>query len=463
MFIFHQKDIDNFSEVSGDWNPIHTSPSVARRLIAGDVVLHGIFVLLHSLNDFCHKNYTTFSLIKCRFLKPIFLNTEVQTNIVSISEYEAKIIVSCNAVDCISIVLKFGGTKNLKVGRPGRYPKSNPKYQSFNYFKNCFGSEDVRVNLNYIKQNFPKLADNIGVIPVQSLMLCSKIVGMDCPGHNSLFSGLDIGLDPETSSRKLIWTVQRHTLPIAPIKMSILGGGLCGHVESFYRPTEVEQDSFKNIRKKVDTNIFKSQKALVIGASRGLGELTAKIIAAGGGDVIGTFYNGYDDSEKIRKEVKKNNKKFDMVSFNVTQTNNEYINDFFKNIFVPTHIYYFASPRIKSNKSEIIDDDLLNIYRQFFVKSFSSIVEVLHELFKEKITVFYPSTVFIDEDVADFKEYVIAKLEGEGLYSDQNYKNNITILYKRLPRLKTDQTAGILSKNMDDNFEIMYKAIKELV
>ena len=78
------------------------------------------------------------------------------------------------------------------------------------------------------------------------------------------------------------------------------------------------------------------------------------------------------------------------------------------------------------------------------------------------MVILYPSTVFIDENKSDFKEYVTAKLEGESLYFEQNRQDNIEVCYKRLPRLKTDQTSGILAVNTADNFEVMYKVIKEL-
>lgn len=321
----------------------------------------------------------------------------------------------------------------------------------------------MQTNLNYINKNFPSLIDNIGSIPIQSLMLCSKIVGMDCPGLNSLFSGLDITFDAGQCPSKLCWNVQRHTLPIAPIRIGITGGGLCGHIESFYRPAAVKQETFETIKEKVDDDIFKNQRALVIGASRGLGELTAKIIVAGGGEVIGTFYGGHNDAKRLEHEIGATDQKFKMVPLNVLKNDADYLLSFFETEFVPTHIYYFASPKIKSNKGNGIDDDLLNIYRQFFVKSFFNIVEVVRGLFTGKITVLYPSTVFIDQKTSDFKEYTIAKLEGENLYSGQDIQDNINISYKRLPRLKTDQTAGILSMSTDENFKVMLRLIKELV
>ena len=87
-------------------------------------------------------------------------------------------------------------------------------------------------------------------------MLSSKIVGMDCPGLNSLFSGLNIHFEVDQCPSELTWIVERHTLPIAPIRIAVSGGGLCGHLEAFYRPTVVKQASIEAIRNNIDKGIF---------------------------------------------------------------------------------------------------------------------------------------------------------------------------------------------------------------
>jgi len=48
---------------------------------------------------------------------------------------------------------------------------------------------------------------------------------------------------------------------------------------------------------------FAGQRALIVGGSRGLGELTAKIIAAGGGHTIITYSVGKEDAERVAAEI----------------------------------------------------------------------------------------------------------------------------------------------------------------
>ena len=53
------------------------------------------------------------------------------------------------------------------------------------------------------------------------------------------------------------------------------------------------------MQEKVDSTSFSGQVALIVGGSRGLGEITAKILAAGGAKVFLTYATGRQDAEKI--------------------------------------------------------------------------------------------------------------------------------------------------------------------
>ena len=45
--------------------------------------------------------------------------------------------------------------------------------------------------------------------------------------------------------------------------------------------------------------------ALVIGGSRGIGEIISKMIIAGGGNVKLTYYKGFEEAKKIKKRISK--------------------------------------------------------------------------------------------------------------------------------------------------------------
>ena len=69
---FTNKEIKKFAKISNDYNPIHLDPTAARRLIAGNQVVHGINLMLTALN-FSYKKLKTlkFNKIKCVFINPV--------------------------------------------------------------------------------------------------------------------------------------------------------------------------------------------------------------------------------------------------------------------------------------------------------------------------------------------------------------------------------------------------------
>jgi hypothetical protein len=67
------------------------------------------------------------------------------------------------------------------------------------------------------------------------------------------------------------------------VEQEIAGGGFTGTVRSFVRTPPVEQASMQSLANLVGPEEFSGCVALIVGGSRGLGELTAKVIATGGG------------------------------------------------------------------------------------------------------------------------------------------------------------------------------------
>jgi acyl dehydratase len=68
-----------FAQLSGDVNPMHTDPLVARRLIFGKPVVHGIHILLWALNRSLSDEESPVELVKIKavFQGPLGLDEEV--------------------------------------------------------------------------------------------------------------------------------------------------------------------------------------------------------------------------------------------------------------------------------------------------------------------------------------------------------------------------------------------------
>jgi hypothetical protein len=69
-------------------------------------------------------------------------------------------------------------------------------------------------------------------------------------------------------------------------------------------------------------------------------------------------------------------------------------------------------------------------------------------LLSERVTLVYPSTIFIDEPEKGFAEYATAKAAGEAVAQGLAASlPGCRVVISRLPRLKTDQTQSL---NEDD-------------
>jgi hypothetical protein len=73
------------------------------------------------------------------------------------------------------------------------------------------------------------------------------------------------------------------------LQIDTSGSGAAGRLDAFSRPALPSQPGKTEISVRITGSPFAGQRSLVIGGSRGLGEVTAKIVAAGGGRPVITY------------------------------------------------------------------------------------------------------------------------------------------------------------------------------
>ena len=172
-----------------------------------------------------------------------------------------------------------------------------------------------------------------------------------------------------------------------------------------------------------------------------------------GASVTFTYNSNKEDANIISKEITEDGGMIVQHKLNILDE------DSIKNINKTfDHIYYFATPKILSNKSKKMDMDMILKYRLFYVDAFEQVIN--HFVTKNSKTKFlYPSTVFINEVRADYKEYISMKLEGESLCKSYNKIINGGILFPRLPQLDTDQNLSIRPKKNQKTSDYAFRLI----
>jgi hypothetical protein len=148
----------------------------------------------------------------------------------------------------------------------------------------------VSIPGNDAQSLFPALTDAIGASGVKALLASSQIVGMARPGLHSLFAGLDIAFDPKGGQEAALgYAVTKVDAGFRSLQIDISGSGAAGRLDAFSRPAPPSQPGMTEISACITGSPFAGQRSLVIGGSRGLGEVTAKIVAADGGRPVITY------------------------------------------------------------------------------------------------------------------------------------------------------------------------------
>ena len=211
---------------------------------------------------------------------------------------------------------------------------------------------------------------------------------------------------------------------------------------------------------KINRTEFINQRALVIGGSRGLGEVTAKVLSFGGADVKITYHKGTEDAYQVVDEIIAGGGIADSFHLNVLEENINFLS-ILKTKWAPTHMYYFATPFIASGKSRVFSISLFQKFCDFYVVGFQRIVEQLSQLGLKGVI--YPSSVFVDNIPYNMGEYATAKMAGEELCPFLKKTKKGIIFHKpRLPKLSTDQTSSIAPTVNDDPVFIMLKHLRNL-
>ena len=454
--IFTFQDQLVFSELSQDFNPMHCDEVLARRLIYGEPVVHGINAMIIALKEWSKSSTEMFSInkLRCKFTKPIFLNKKIYFEIKNIEDSVKINLIQDDEIK-IRVIMSIASANhsNEIIKKHDSLTKKQPNNISFEdlktYSKSINCSIDAKLAEDYYSKKF---IQKIGHKQLAEILSFSRIVGMHSPGLNSIFSELNIH-KTEKENKDIYFKVKSVDDRFNLIHIESNGPNFKSDIKAFYRPMEVKQKNIKDIKANLSMNEFKNFRALVIGASRGLGELTAKCLGFGGASMLLTYARGKNDILNVLNDVKKYNSDISITSLDVTKIEDKDFEVIDK--FKPTHIFYYATPFIFSGKKNKFSKEIYHNFRIYYLDAFEIIVKRLVK-HNTNMSILYPSSVAVEENPSDMLEYSQAKKEGEKLCLELIKKySNIKILCPRLPRLETDQTVSLSSVKNEDPIQIL--------
>ncbi len=463
---FSSADQMRFASASGDRNPMHLDALQARRTQAGAPVVHGINLLLWALDSLAatQPDLPTLRGIRAQFNKFVYLDEDVEAVLNQQGPASAGLIISVDGAPRSKVNLDFG---DIVTDYPGWFASlapvplpQAPRNLSLDQMAGLSGRLPFQMTAEDAAAIFPAATMWLGARRIAALAASTCLVGMVCPGLYSIYSELSIVACAESGLQdSLAFRVAKTDPRFQLVEQEIAGGGLSGTVKSFVRTPPVQQATMESLAGVVGSTEFTGSVALIVGGSRGLGELTAKLIASGGGRVLVTWHTGKNDAEKVAGEIRAAGGRCETFAYDARRPAAEqlaFLSD------APTHAYYFATPAIFRSRSKMFSEDRFKEFLAIYVDGFWQLAQALRAR-QPRLSIFYPSSVSVTERPRGMTEYTMAKAAGEVLCADMNVSlAPLHVTVSRLPRLPTDQTTSLATVATAHPLETMLPIIREV-
>lgn len=443
--LFQIADSLRFAELSGDFNPLHIDSLHARRTLFGRPVVHGIHLVLWSLNSLVTKQ-VLLSGLSATFSSHVAIGEKVRCAIQHEDADTMAIVLKSQGIDCSTIRLTFECPYNSGTPvRDDRAERGPCRDMSPEAIPSAFGRTELYLESERLDSLFPGLLEKFAPRQIAALLASTRVVGMECPGLYSIYSNLKIDFHAGNSVRDTVvdWRVARFDARFNKLILRMSAPDLSAEITAFFRPRPQEQPSFLEIRKQVPPSRYLDQKVLVVGGSRGIGEVCAKILAAGGADVRLTYHQGAEDASRVVNDINLCGGTAQAGQLDVLNEPTDLgavLGEWF-----PSHVYYFATPPIFAGRGSLFSHDLFQRFYQMYVQGFLNVYSGLRRISKAHLNIYYPSSVAVTEAPFGMGEYAAAKSAGETVCRFlTKIDSNVSITVERLPRLPTDQTGNLL-------------------
>ena len=460
--IFGDDDQQRFAAESRDFNPMHVDPVAARRLLSGRQVVHGVHTLIQALDLWQPPAGATGWAVQCNFAHPVNVGDRVAFTAMHDAHDRYRLAAVVEGVAATDIVLRrleqaigppdLGDTAPRRIGPLATALDEPPQ----SWVDQCLEIAPWQDRLYAL---YPGAAALIGAAALSDLARLSFVVGMVCPGLHSVFSSLQFTAAGAVTPGPLRVKVTRYD-PRFRMFFIAFRGAVQGELRAFLRPPPQAQPRAADLAGRVERDSWAGRRALVVGGSRGLGELMAKMLAAAGCDVTISHALGRDDAAAVAEDIRHLGAgRCDIVALDLSRP------------FEPPPmlraqdmdaVFYFATPRIQAKRSQIFHRQAFDEFASFYLERFHELCLWL-EGGGRPVRVYLPSTVFVSERPKGMTEYAMAKAAAELLAEDLNRTlRHVRIVHTRLPRLATDQTAAITPLTTADNVSVLFDVMQAM-
>ncbi len=448
-------DQQEFAKLSGDFNPLHVDALRARRTMFGRPLVHGIHLLFSALEFLGSHRPLNLKKCKASFNRGIGVGEPCTIQISKLEANKATVEISLFGYAAAKFRFDFFDAEPVVVDVPGKtYGPSEPIEVPPSRIAGMKGKIELGLDQELLRARFPLLGSGMPLHQADVILATTRLVGMQCPGLNSVYSRLSLEFDEApVVADHLNWSVAQFDERFGMVNTTIETSSCHGEIDALLRPPPVEQASCAELGSAILPGRFEGRRALVIGGSRGLGEVCAKLLALGGADVLLTYHRGISEAGKVLEDILAHGGKARSGAYNVLDPPED-LAEVLGPDWIPNDIYYYATPYLIIGDKYGFSTEIYESYRKFYVDGFLQLVQTLRRASDDSLNFFYPSSIYVEEPPSGLLEYATTKAEGEALcrYLEIGLRKT-RIKWKRLPRINTDLAATMMPVDSADAVE----------
>jgi acyl dehydratase len=446
-------DHTSFSLLSGDCNPLHMDPQWARCSLFGECIVHGMALALWALESSPAVHGACPARVSLHFDKAVRAGHVTETRCTPLTAgYRIEVLRGGEPVTRIEVSGETVPAHKSVALVPQDESYACRRLQP-EEARNLEGEEPLWINRRAASKAWPGLVKGWGYDAVAALLCLSRIAGMRCPGALSLFLSATVAFGGATAD-KVSWRVRMIHRVTRRAEIT-LSGAVTGQLVALFRPEAVRQAAYASLASQMAPDLFATWRVIVVGGSRGLGEVAAKLCAAAGAAVTITSRRVLD-ADPVVQEIRAGGGNASALGLDVSDY--ELLPDLEGGHY--THLLYFATPPIVLDEPMDCNEEAFERYTAVYVEAF---LRIFSRVADELRGVLYPSSVAVVEGMAGGLAYVAAKAAGELACEDLAKQHpDVGFCVPRLPRLPTDQSVSVLPREEADPVPVIREALLKL-